>query len=341
YEDSFCSWDQLIDADAFTIERHGLRISQPITVYDDFNDDTDGVRDGVKLDCRIPGRGSRFGRIDYSKGFSQWWHLSHIDIHTPSEHTQDGVRYDAEIQLQHFYSVTADEAGVNNEMGTVSVFMQAYDDAPPYRYLDKLICQWRRKEWEVRKACNKDPIETGYPGCFPYNRRNLRTNNSEETQSTKTKKTTFRTAQDVILHNDQHRDRANHSNVHIHMEDSNWAPAEEKDWDAWIAEQSKKMQDEDELYQRLRTMEGGNHTDNLHEQFRNLMEYDEIEWFNYWPLLGVRTEYYFRYSGSQTIPPCYGNFIDETREGTNHVSFSECIDDHFESIAVFGQYMPF
>lgn len=111
YEDSFCTWDQLIDADAFTIERHALRIAQPITVYDDFNDDTDGVRDGVRLNCRIPGRGSRFGRIDYSKGFSQWWHLSHIDIHTPSEHTQNGNRYDAEIQLQHFYSVTASQAG--------------------------------------------------------------------------------------------------------------------------------------------------------------------------------------------------------------------------------------
>jgi hypothetical protein len=34
-----------------------------------------------------------------------------LDIHTPSEHTQDGVRYDAEIQLQHFYSVTAAQAG--------------------------------------------------------------------------------------------------------------------------------------------------------------------------------------------------------------------------------------
>jgi hypothetical protein len=103
------------------------------------------------------------------------------------------------------------------------------------------------------------------------------------------------------------------------MEDGNWAPAEDKDWDAWIAGQSKKMQDEEELYHRLRTMEhGGNHTIELHEQFRKLLQYDEIEWFNYWPMLGVRTEYYFRYSGSQTIPPCYGNFQEDTRAGTNH-----------------------
>ncbi|KAG7343373.1 Eukaryotic-type carbonic anhydrase [Nitzschia inconspicua] len=318
YEDSFCTWDQLIQADAFTIERHALRISQPITVFDNLNDDTDGVRDGVTLNCRIPGRGSRFGRIDYSKGFSHWWHLSHIDIHTPSEHTQNGIRYDAEIQLQHFYSVTAAEAGVNNELGTVAVFMNAYEDAAPYRYLDKLICQWRRKEFEVRTECGLDPIESSYPGCFPL-KRNLRRNMAEDEKSTKTKAATFQTAQDVILHNDQHRDSVNHSNVKIFMEEGNWAPAEEKDWDAWIAEQSKKMQDEEELYNRMRTMEhGGNHTDALHEQFRKLVEYDEIEWFNYWPMLGVRTEYYFRYSGSQTIPPCYGNFQENTRAGANH-----------------------
>lgn len=107
----FCTLDQLEDADAFTIERHALRIAQPISVYDNFEDDKDGVQDGVRLNCRIDGKGSRFGRIDYSKGFSHWWHLSHIDIHTPSEHTQDGKRYDGEIQLQHFYSITADEAG--------------------------------------------------------------------------------------------------------------------------------------------------------------------------------------------------------------------------------------
>jgi hypothetical protein len=107
----FCTLDQLEDADAFTIERHALRIAQPISVYDNFDDDKDGVRDGVRLNCRIDGKGSRFGRIDYSKGFSHWWHLSHIDIHTPSEHTQDGQRYDGEIQLQHFYSITGSEAG--------------------------------------------------------------------------------------------------------------------------------------------------------------------------------------------------------------------------------------
>jgi len=56
------------------------------------------------------------GQIDFSKGFSQWWHLSHTDVHVPSEHTQEGRRYDGEIHLYHWYSVNADVAGTHNEV---------------------------------------------------------------------------------------------------------------------------------------------------------------------------------------------------------------------------------
>lgn len=332
YEDSFCTLDQLEDSDAFTIERHALRIAQPITVFDDFGDDTDGVVDGVKLECRIKGRGSRFGRIDYSKGFSQWWHLSHIDVHSTSEHTQDGVRYDGEIQLQHFYSVPASgtATNVNNEMGTVSIFLKAYDDAAPYRYLDKVLCQWRRKEYEVRKECGLDPISSTYPGCFPLNRRqrNLRrrTDSDRAESSFKRHPKGFRTVHDVILYNDFHRDNPNHTDVRVHMEESNWDRADETiDWDAFIAEQSEKMNVEEELYQKMMSLKktgGRNHNatnEELHEKYRRaLLNYDEIPWFNYWPMIGVRTEYYFRYSGTQTIPPCYGDFDGSSRKGTNH-----------------------
>jgi hypothetical protein len=55
-------------------------------------------------------------RIDFSKGFSQWWHLSHTDFHVPSEHTQEGKRYAGEIQMYHWYSVSAAVAGIHNEV---------------------------------------------------------------------------------------------------------------------------------------------------------------------------------------------------------------------------------
>ena len=50
---STCSLQELIDSDAFTIERHGLRISQPITAYEDISEDIDGVPDGVRLNCSL------------------------------------------------------------------------------------------------------------------------------------------------------------------------------------------------------------------------------------------------------------------------------------------------
>mmetsp|Transcript_260 Transcript_260/g.575 ORF Transcript_260/g.575 Transcript_260/m.575 type:complete len:592 (-) Transcript_260:193-1968(-) len=337
YEDSYCTIDQLENSDAFTIERHALRIAQPITVYDSRQDDMDGVPDGVKLECRIEGRGSRFGRIDYSKGFSQWWHLSHIDIHTPSEHTQDGVRYDGEIQLQHFYSVPAWETGtnVNNEMGTVSVFLKAYEDAAPYRYLDKVICQWRRKEYEVRRECGLPLEAPPYPGCFPINnsRRNLRhrdnknddvEDNGDTGSNSKRHPKGFRTVHDVLLYNEYHKHNPNHTDVEVHMEDSNWDPADDTiDWDSFVADHSKKMNEEEQLYQEMMAMENEKSESvfnaTLHDQYRRkLLNYEEIPWFNYWPMLGVRTEYYFRYSGTQTIPPCYGDFDPSSRRGTNH-----------------------
>lgn len=314
YEDSYCDLEMLIDANAFTIERHALRISQPLTVFEDRGDDNDGVEDGVQNLCKKEGKGARFGRIDFSKGFSDWWFLSHIDLHVPSEHYQDGARYDAEIHLKHFYSIP-----YQNEMATVAIFLKVYDDAPPYRYLDKVICQWRRREYEVRKQCNLDPVDSTYPGCFPL-KRNLREASSSSTTKPKNvKHPRFDTFEDVIIYNEQYRNRPNHTNVKIHMEDINWSPAEEKDWDTWIQEQSDQMREEEQLYHRMKELEhGGNHTDTLHEEYRKLLQYDELEWFNYWPMLGVRTEYYFRYTGSQTIPPCYGNFIENSRAEANH-----------------------
>ena len=76
--------------------------------------------------------------------------------------------------MYHFYSVSGKEAQVDNEMGTVSAFMEVYDDAPPYRELDRVICQWRRFEEATREECGLDPITTDYPGCFP----NLRNTNA-------------------------------------------------------------------------------------------------------------------------------------------------------------------
>lgn len=157
YEDSSCTWQQLEDQGAFTVERHALKMTQPLQ-------HGSGGTNNIRINCPSD-LGRRFGRIDFSKGFSDWWFLSHIDFKVPSEHTQEGKRYSAEIQMNHFYSVTGEVAGVDNEMATVAMFLEAYDDAPPYPFLDRLICEWRKAEDRTREQCGMDSVEP-YPGCF-------------------------------------------------------------------------------------------------------------------------------------------------------------------------------
>jgi hypothetical protein len=96
YEDSTCTWQHLTDANAVTVERHALRVAQPIEGTEDEHN--------MRLACPSVTAPRKFGRIDFSKGFHNWWFLSHIDFHVPSEHAQDGKRYSAEAQMYHYYS---------------------------------------------------------------------------------------------------------------------------------------------------------------------------------------------------------------------------------------------
>lgn len=117
YFDSTCDFERLQEARAFTVERHALKVTQPIEMVtaEMAAEDDKSVEGTYRLACRND-VGRRWGRIDFSRGFSQWWHLSHVDFHVPSEHTQHGVRYDGEIHLYHWYSVSEEEAGVANEV---------------------------------------------------------------------------------------------------------------------------------------------------------------------------------------------------------------------------------
>lgn len=260
------------------------------------------------------------------------WFLSHIDIHTPSEHTQEGKTYDAELQLQHFYSVNASVAGVANEMGTVSMFLQAYDDAPPWRELDQVICLWRRNEYETRKACGLPQVNGSYPGCFSLeHRRNMIRHKNPSTAETPTGKQSFQTVHDWILAKDRHEydhvvdstsSTTSKEFPKLEMDDVNWEDPEmtNEEWEDFINAQSNRFHDEENLWKELRRE--FNSTIRAHEEFherhRQLLGGAEMEWFNYFAMIGVRTEYYYRYSGSQTIPPCYGSFVGSSRRQTNH-----------------------
>lgn len=108
YHDSSCDFETLKQTKSFSVERHALKIVQPL--------EPTGTPDEYQLACTTPSGARNWGRIDFSRGFSHWWHLSHTDFHVPSEHTQEGKQYSGEIQMYHWYSVNSTVAGIHNEV---------------------------------------------------------------------------------------------------------------------------------------------------------------------------------------------------------------------------------
>jgi Eukaryotic-type carbonic anhydrase len=197
-------------------------------------------------------------------------------------------------------------------MGTVGVFMNAYDDARDYDMLNRLICAWREDEEKTRAECGLPSVATDYAGCMRYSRTSSgrrRTVRERETAAGSNETSTSSTlgrkravsAHDLILKNHIHRDNPDHVPHKIRLDPEQHENIPDFDWDAFIAEQYTK-------------------DDPNHYHGRELLNYDHVgPWFNYFPMLGVRTEYYYRYSGTQTIPPCYGNwFENNNRKGINH-----------------------
>lgn len=149
YLDGTCRWEDM--ANSFSITRNSLSIDTPIKSNGD-------------IDCVDPATGDRkFPKLDYSKGFPDWWYLSRTDITVPSEHYQHGQRYAAEVKLNHFYEIDH----YKNKLGIISFFMQDFDNEPSWPYLDKLICKWREEEEKRRSACGMDPAPV-YKMCELY-----------------------------------------------------------------------------------------------------------------------------------------------------------------------------
>ena len=148
FEDGSCQWEDM--EDSFEISRHALQIHTP-------------MRRNGDIDCANANGDREYARLDYSKGFPDWWHLDRTDVKVPSEHTQEGKRYAAEISLAHFYELDH----YKNQIGYVTMFMQDYPNEKPWNYLDKLICKWRREEEKQRKKCGLPPAPV-YKMCELY-----------------------------------------------------------------------------------------------------------------------------------------------------------------------------
>ena len=286
YIDSSCTWDELVRLNAITVERHALLVRQPIAR---------GADGQYRLQCE----GGAFGRTDFPKGFPHEWYLSHVDFKMPSEHVQHDKRYAGEVQFYQFYSDVT--GGTNNEMGTISVFLDASDKHEDWPVLNKLICQWRRHEEANRERCGMGSVTSYYPGCWDFDRISNNTSTSFQGSGRRMEENNAEAfddepihALDLILRN--HVLQGNESFVPRKLHLGKQRRGEELDVDELLKSGSESSHGR-----------------------RHLINYEHVDWHNYFAMVDVRTEYFFRYTGTQTIPPCYGRFLgDGTVRQTNH-----------------------
>lgn len=190
-------------------------------------------------------------------------------------------------------------------MASVTIFLKSDTGTPDWPILNRLICEWRAEEERTREECGLPSVTTEYPGCFYY-QRGHRTDVQEEVTATQSfngrkldtqRKPRPLSAHDIIVKNAMHSNRTDYKPMRISLSPEDLEePDPDFDWDEFLA---SHMKNED--------------------RHRRLMNYDHVSWFNYFPMPDVRTEYYYRYSGSQTVPPCYGEwFPGNLRAQTNH-----------------------
>jgi Eukaryotic-type carbonic anhydrase len=88
--------------------------------------------------------------IDFSFGYPVPWLLEFTDISAPSQHTQDGRRYDAEVVLSHTYSISN---ASDRYIGNVAIFLEIGKDEDHYDFLELYLREWIQTAVNTRKAC--------------------------------------------------------------------------------------------------------------------------------------------------------------------------------------------
>jgi Eukaryotic-type carbonic anhydrase len=230
------------------------------------------------------------------------------------------------------------------QMAALTIFLEAFDDADDYPVLNKLICQYRKVEEQTRRRCGLSSVSTTYPGCRVYTRgqsteiynitldfgsvsnvaegdgnsteaedssnsTEADTNSTERMVRRRTKQT--ESAHDVIVEDyleysarqEREGDGGEESfRPRRLVLDENEMDNIDVDWDAFIQS----------VYAEEEALKSG------HRQLET--DYADVGWHNYFPMIGCKTEYYYRYSGTLTVPPCYGRIRlgENNRANTNN-----------------------
>lgn len=271
FYDGTCSWTDMMSH--FSIERQALKIQIPTTSTG-------------QIGC-ADFKGNRiFPRLDYSHGFPNWWFLDHTSISVPSQHYQEGHQYDAEVILAHFYETQS----TKNQLGQVSIFLDAYATAPSWPFLDKLICQWRRVEEQVRQTCGHAPV-TPYGRCALFrNQQPTAAWLAEAGQTNRLRRTQSEKNASMPAHQSSVQESMSNSFIGSQQSNSNHTGGtrgEFEDEDAYvnrIYQEYKQRSLQNVIYQE---------------------DYANVPYFPYEWLFKVETEYYFRYEGTMVVPPCH------------------------------------
>jgi Eukaryotic-type carbonic anhydrase len=231
-------------------------------------------------------------------------------------------------------------------MAALSIFLEAFENADDYPVLNKLICQYRKVEEQTRRRCGLPSVLTSYPGCRVYTRGHSDatvnitldfgwsssvsegdsnstdsetedSGNSTESNTNSTERMVRRrineakSAHDIIVEDyleySAREERAGGSDEEPFQPrrlvlDENEMDNINVDWEAFI----QSVYAEEDAYK------------NGHRQLET--DYTDVSWHNYFPMIGCKTEYYYRYSGTMTVPPCYGRLRlgENNRQNTNN-----------------------
>jgi Eukaryotic-type carbonic anhydrase len=223
------------------------------------------------------------------------------------------------------------------QMAAVSIFLEAFDNADDYPVLNKLICQYRKVEEQTRRRCGLSSVLTSYPGCTVYTRGHSTAtvnvtldfgwdSSVSESGSNSTEGEASGNSTDRMVRRRMQQTQTAHD---IMVED----------YLEYSAREEREGESEDEPFQPRRLALDENEMDNINvdweafiqsvyaeeDAFKNghrqlETDYTDVSWNNYFPMLGCKTEYYYRYSGTMTVPPCYGRLRlgADNRANTNN-----------------------
>jgi hypothetical protein len=191
------------------------------------------------------------------------------------------------MQMDHFYSIDGLTQGdhVPNQMASVTIFLDASFNSPDWPMLNKIICQWRRQEDLTREQCGLPSIYDTYTGCRVNtrgHRRTLRTQDEASNATSAAELIKSISVHDIMMvnyKNDQLFENGTAEPMKVYMD----TETPEIDWDEFVRDVYEKEAEALDDTRHLSTLD---------------VDYASVgPWNNYFGLLKVKTEYYFRYSG--------------------------------------------